>query len=294
MTALALSATDRVCPLRAEVGEGPVWDDRLLRLYWIDITQGRLFWMDEAGGCVREHAFAGMIGTVALTTDPGTVLVALEHGLHFFSPASGALRFFAHPASAEKGCRYNDGKPDRSGRLWIGSMHPEGREGRGSLYCCHPDGSSRRVLQNLSIPNGLDWSPDQSAFYFVDSPARSLTVWRVAEGTEELVRPSGAWDLSGHQGVPDGLTVDTDGRIWIAFWGGHAVKAFDPLSGNCFATVTTPASQTASCAFGGPRQDDLWITTAAYREAREESGAGFLYRAVTGARGLPAHRFGGK
>lgn len=293
MKTLAVGEGDRVSPVRAEVGEGPVWDERLQRLYWIDITRGRLFWRDESDGGTHEHEFGSMLGTVALTEDAGTVLVALENGLHDFIPSRRETRYVAHPASGEKGCRYNDGKPDRFGRLWIGSMHPDGQEGRGALYCCQRDGSFQRVLQGLSIPNGLDWSPDGGTFYFVDSPARTLQAFAISGGRAELASEPLVWDLSGHEGVPDGLTVDADGRVWIAFWGGHAVKAFDPVTREYCAVVGTPAAQTASCVFGGAAMDALWITTAGYRLEHPEPGAGYLYRTRTDFRGRCAHRFGG-
>lgn len=290
MTEITLGEQDILCHTRAEVGEGPQWDGRINRFYWIDITQGRLLWLQHNSQEATVHEFGRMIGTIVLTVDPPVVLVALEDGLFYFHTSTRETTFFSHPAKAELGNRYNDGKLDRQGRLWVASMHPNGREGRGSLYCCGPDGSSRRELKDLAIPNGLDWSHDDRTFYFVDSPEKRIRVYEFDNASGRLGKMQTVLDLGNESGIPDGFTIDRQERLWIAFWGGYCVKCYDSKTSECLYGITTPAAQTASCIFGGPKGDRLYITTANYLQEAHQPMAGLTYRIDGLSQGISANR----
>jgi sugar lactone lactonase YvrE len=187
--------------------------------------------------------------------------------------------------------RFNDAGVDPAGRVWAGSMHIPESEPLGELYRLDPGGRLTTVVKGVTTSNGLGWSPDGSRMYYADSPLRRVDVFDYDPATGEAFSRRPFADLSRVEGVPDGLTVDLDGCVWVAMWGGSALRRFTP-DGEQDAVLPVPVSQPTSCAFGGPGLADLFITTAnvglSQAERAEQPLAGRLLHVQPGPIGLPS------
>ena len=277
---------------QAQLGEGPLWDDRRNCLFFVDIEGRKLHQISPSGEEMASWDMPSRIGTVGLTRSD-RLIVALEDGLHLFDPASGALEFFVQPETDRTGNRGNDGKPDPAGNMWIGTMPME--QGKlGALYCVAPDGSSRRFIDGLGCANGMGWSPDHKTMYFIDTPSRAVWAFDYDANTAEISNRRVVVDFSGfpqEEGGPDGMTVDAEGKLWVAQWGGMRVCRYDNLTGEKLMQVDVPAPCTSCPTFGGENLDTLFITTAGFGREKYPL-AGDLFAAQVGVRGLPAFRFG--
>ena len=284
-----------------ELGEGPIWCDRERALYWADIRGPALHRFDPATGATRAWPMPDFLGSFVIR-ERGGLLLALRGGLRAFDPATGASQALVHPESdrtTERYAqnRYNDGKCDRRGRFWVGTMTDRTpREAVGALYRIDADLSSHRLLDGISVPNSLAWSPDDRVMYFADTAVSRIEAYAfdVASGSlgpsRILAEPGAA------PGRPDGSTVDEAGCLWNARYGGSAVVRFTP-DGRVDRVVTLPVSQVTSCAFGGPGLDTLFVTTATQRLTPEQRAreplAGGLFALRVGVRGLLEPRFAG-
>ncbi len=210
--------------------------------------------------------------------------------------ADDDIRLLAPVGDGDPSMRMNDACCDRAGRLWVGSIAKDTQPGAGSLYRVDRDGSVRRVLRDLSIPNGIDWSPDDRLMYFIDSATRRVDVLdydvetgQVGDRRPLVTLPEGA-------GLPDGMTVDAEGCLWVVTWDGWSVRRYR-ASGELDRIVRLPVARVTSCAFGGPDLGDLYVTSASTglseAELREQPLAGALFVVRPGVRGLPATPFGG-
>jgi sugar lactone lactonase YvrE len=194
------------------------------------------------------------------------------------------------------GNRLNDAKCDPAGRLYVGSMAGDDRPGAAALYRVDPDWQVSTVLTGTTISNGLGWSPDGSRMYFNDTGADSTYVfdYDVASGTASNQRVLCA--LGPDDGHPDGLTVDAEGYVWVACYGGSAVRRFAP-TGELDGLLGLPVRNVTSCTFGGPALDELFVTTAAEglseSERAEQPDAGRVFSCRPGVTGLPVTPFAG-
>jgi sugar lactone lactonase YvrE len=216
-------------------------------------------------------------------------VIAVERGF-VLEDADGALTPL-EPLWSDPGVRMNEGGCDPDGRFWCGSMAYDQRPGAATLYRLDPDGSARAVLDGVTISNGLDWSPDGSLAYYDDTATHRIDVF-------DYDREAG---LTGgrpfvqlpEDGNPDGLTVDAEGGIWVALFGGGAVHRYTP-AGVLDGVVELPAAQVTACTFGGPRLDQLFITTSREGQAPgDDPLAGALFRADVGVVGQPTREFAG-
>jgi L-arabinonolactonase len=286
-----------ICVLdaRARLGEGPVWDARERVLYWVDIRAPALHRFDPATGATHTWPMPEAIGAAALR-EAGGALVALRSGLHRLDLETGALDLLCAPEPDRPDNRLNDGRCDRRGRFWVGSMNDRSRVPTGALYRADVDGRCHRMLGGITVPNSLAWSPDGAVMYFADTPTR--TIWAFDFDPEAGVPsrrrvfatvPDGA-------GYPDGATVDADGFLWSAHWDGWQVTRYAP-DGRPDRIVSLPVQRPTSCAFGGEGLDVLYVTSAATGLTPAELArgplAGGLFALETGVRGLPEPRFGG-
>jgi sugar lactone lactonase YvrE len=192
---------------------------------------------------------------------------------------------------AREAIRFNDAGVDPAGRVWVGSMHTGESEPLGELYRLDPGGVLTTMVKNVTVSNGLGWSPDGTRLYYVDSPQRRVDMFDYNAATGEAVGRRVLADLSAFDGVPDGLTVDADGFVWVAIWGGGVLRRLAP-DGTQDAVVPVPVSQPTSCAFGGPGMTDLYITSArkglTEAELADQPLAGRLLRLRPGPVGLPS------
>jgi sugar lactone lactonase YvrE len=265
-------------------GEGPVWIDGL-RL--VDMLAGDILALD-ADGAVRERLHVGEVAAALRPRRDGGLVVALERGFALVGP-DGGLEVLPDVWS-DPGVRMNDGGTDPDGRFYCGSMAHDMALGAGALYRLAPGGDVSVVLPSVSCSNGLAWSPDGTAAYYIDSLTYRIDVFDY-DGELTDRRPFVSVDAA--DGMPDGLTVDREGGIWVALWGGSAVRHYGP-DGGLEEVLELPVTQVTACTFGGPALDELYITTSRLEVAEgEQPEAGSVFRARPGVTGLPAVPFAG-
>lgn len=280
------------------LGEGPWWDASSATLLWVDIEGRRLHRHDPASGATETTTLPSMTSAVVARAIGGLAF-AMEDGIRVTEPGTAGTddaRLFAPLEDGDSSMRMNDACCDRAGRLWVGSIAKDTRPGAGSLYRVDPAGTVTRVLRDLSISNGIDWSPDDRLMYFIDSVTRRVDV---LDFDLETGRVSG-WrplvQLPEDAGLPDGMTVDAEGCLWLATWDGWSVRRYRP-SGALDRIVRLPVARVTSCAFGGPDLGDLYVTSASTglseAELLEQPLAGALFVVRPGVRGIPATPFGG-
>ncbi len=281
--------------LRAELGEGPIWDAARARLLFVNIMRGDVHAFDPATGQDVVVNVGQPVGAVAPTTR-GDWLAAVQEGFLRVAPDTGARTLVARVEEDRPDNRMNDGYCDARGRFWAGTMALSHAQGAGSLYRLDPDGRVTRMLSDVTISNGIDWSLDGRLVYYIDTRTGRVDVFDsdVEQGTIANRRPFVV--IPPDQGKPDGLIVDAEGGIWVALWGGGAAHRYTP-DGTLDQVIPVPAAQVTKCAFGGPDLRDLYITTAwmgLSSDARAaQPHAGSLFRCRPGVAGRPAHRFAG-
>lgn len=273
--------------MRAELGEGALWDWRHGLLVSVDLLAGRLLLSDPRDGSTRAIEVGQPVGA-AMLRGAGELLLAVRDGFAALEPATGAVTALVAVEADLPANRMNDGACDARGRCFAGTMAFDRSPGAGALYRLEPDLTVVRVIDGLGISNGIGWSPDGRRMYHVDTLAGGVDEYAYdpASGTpalkRRLVSAEPGW------GRPDGLAVDAEGGIWVAFWDGWAVRRFDP-AGALSAVIDLPVARPTRPAFGGPELDRLYVTTA--RGPDELGGA--ILAVQPGVRGLPANVFSG-
>lgn len=279
----------------AELGEGPVWDEAGQALWWVNILAPSINRFDPSAGTNKSIIVPDLVGAMALRSQGGTVL-ALRDGFYEFDPESGSAAAIAKPETGKPGNRFNDGKCDRQGRFWAGTMDHIENEPTGDLYRLDPGGSVKRFPAGFVVTNGLGWSPDNKVMYFTDSAGRTIYVFDFDEATGEIENRRVFARADEDSGFPDGLCVDADGFVWGAHWGGWRVTRYDP-AGHVERVLRMPVPQVTSCAFGGADLDILYVTSARVGldadTLREAPLSGGVFAAHTGVKGLPEPKFAG-
>ncbi|MEO3875804.1 SMP-30/gluconolactonase/LRE family protein [Nonomuraea sp. B12E4] len=268
-------------------GEGVVWDHAAGLLRFVDIPRGRVFAADLGTGAVDWFDLPAPVTAVHPTTDPATLIVADGDGIALAAEGVRVERLAA-PLAGQPGIRMNDGNVDPAGRYFAGSMAYDAEPGAGCLYRLDSDHSLHTVLTGVTIGNGIDWSPDATSCYFVDSTLRRIDVFDYEVATGALSNRRVFADTSAIPGIPDGLTVDSEGGVWAAFFGGSRVCRFD-AQGQADLTIMLPVSQVTSCCFAGPELDRLVISTStdglSAGDLREQPAAGAIFLAEPGHSG---------
>ena len=280
----------------AVLGESPVWSPDEAALYWVDINNPTVHRLDPTTGERRYWLIETETGSIGLA-GPGRLVAGLRTGLHFLDLETGKIEKICDPEGEGRfnENRMNDGKVDRAGRFWVGTMNDPGHEPRGTLWRIGGDGIAEPTMGEIRIPNALCWSPDSSTMYFTDSYSHEIWAFDfdLEEGAFENKRVFAA--VPEDEGVPDGATVDAEGFVWCAHMFGGKVSRFAP-DGGVERTIELPVPQVTSCAFGGPDLATLYITTASLRMDRaalaEQPLAGALFAIDPGVRGLPEPVFG--
>jgi sugar lactone lactonase YvrE len=281
---------------RCELGEGPIWDAGADELVWVDIVGRSVLRYRPADGAVSTLATPRDVGSVAVRAGGGYV-AALADGFWTVGPDSDAWTPLAPVDADRPERRFNDGKCDPAGRFLAGTMGYEKRPGMGAVYRLDPDGTVERVLDDVTISNGLAWTEDGRTLYYIDTPTRRVDAfdYDLASGRLAGRRP---WIVlpAGEPGAPDGMTIDTDGGLWVALWDGRAVHRYD-RDGRLDVVVRLPVSHVTSCTFGGPTLDDLYITSAwselSDEQRAAEPHAGSVFRVRPGFRGYSPVEFAG-
>jgi sugar lactone lactonase YvrE len=282
-----------VLDAHAEVGEGPAWDPASRRLVWVDIPRSQVHLFDPSTASDISFDVGEHVGAAAPRSAGGLVL-ALRGGFGVLDLETGGVEAIADTEGSNPKNRMNDGKCDRAGRFWAGSMSYAETGSEGSLYRLEHDHSVVRVLSGVGLSNGLGWSPDDRLMYHVDSLAATLYVQDFDPESGSIANRRPLIEVTEGHGTPDGMTVDAEGCLWVAFWGGGAVRRYAP-DGSLLQEVGLPVRQVSCCAFGGSDQGDLYITTASRglseQELREQPAAGGLFRVRPGVTGPPAHLY---
>jgi len=281
-------------PAQAVLGEGPVWDAARQLLWWVDIEKCELHCFDPATRSDRAWPIGERIGFAVLTARDDLV-IGTGRGLARFAPETGAVTAVANPERDVPGNRFNDAKCDPAGRLWAGTMALSEASGLGSLYRIDATWRITRIVEDVSISNGLAWSLDGRTMFYVDSPARRVDAFDFDLESGELANRRTVVEI--RTGFPDGMCIDLAGNLWVALWGGWGVACFDPRTGAQLAKIEVPVEAVTSCCFGGVKGDELFITTAsrdldAQGRARQPL-AGSVFVARLEVRGAPPHLFAG-
>jgi sugar lactone lactonase YvrE len=279
----------------ADLGEAPTWDADAHRLIWVDITKGLVHSFDPDTG-QDDVVDVGQPVGAAVPTRSGRLALAAEDSFSLLDPATARTDLLAEVESEVAETAMNDGKCDGAGRFWAGTKDVEGHRPLGSLYRLDADHRLTRVLKDVTISNGLGWSPDQRTMYYIDSTTYGIDAFDFDFSSGSVSHRRRMVELPVAWGLPDGMTVDEEGLLWVAFWGGSAVRRIG-VDGRLASTIELPASQTTSCTFGGDDLSDLYVTSARVglsdTELREQPSAGGLFRLRAGVRGLPSHPFAG-
>ena len=289
-------SAELVIDARAMLAEGPVWHAQRQLLYWVSILASEVHVFDPATNEDRAIDVGQFVGTV-VPRKSGGVIVALHHGIASLDLDTGDLKVLADPEADQPGNRFNDGKCDPAGRFWAGTMSLTYVEGAGSLYMMDADLSVRPMLGNVTISNGIVWSPDRSTMYYIDTPTCEVSAFDYAVETGAISNRRTAVRIPKDLGGPDGMTIDAEGKLWVAVWGSGAVSRWDPESGEMLGAVSLPVTAVSACAFGGPNLDELYVTTA--REGMDEQAlaeqphAGGVFRVKPGVCGVEAFEFAG-
>ena len=278
---------------RDRLGECPLWDEREQVLWWVDGREPSVRRLDPSSGKVRTLPLPRTVGSLALR-ERGGLLVAMQDGLHFLDPGSGARVVAVDPERDLPGNRFNDGRCDRAGRFWAGTMCDVRRDATGSLYCFEAGLSWRKLRGGITIPNSLAWSPDGRTMYFADTHAMVIWAWNYDPAS------GAAWGervfVEAAPGRPDGSCVDAEGCLWNAQYGAGRLVRYTP-EGKVDRVLDLPFANPTCCCFGGAAYDTLFVTSATQRLSPEDLHrqplAGSVLALRPGVRGLPESRFGG-
>jgi sugar lactone lactonase YvrE len=286
---------DVAVPAQCQLGEGPVWDPGRGLLVWVDILAGHVHAIDPGSGARTWFEAGDPVGAVGLTRSGGLVL-ALVDGFALADHDGQRLTRLPGFSIDRSAIRFNDGKPDPWGNFCAGTMAWD-ETGRppGSLYRLSPDGTVTELFGNVGLSNGLDWSNDQRLFYYADSNSGRVDLFDTDPDTGALAGRRPFVTVPEADGIPDGLTLDAEGCLWLAVWGSGEVRRFTP---DCRldTVVRLPARQVTSAAFGGPDLGTLYITTAweglTPADLAEQPHAGDIFACTPGVTGRPPYLFG--
>jgi sugar lactone lactonase YvrE len=277
---------------RCVLGEGPFWFGG--RLFWVDIERGLLLNVDGSGLDRRSHGVGRRLGAAA-PIDGRRFVVALQDGIGIFDLESERVSILASPEAGVPGSRFNDGKCDPAGRFLAGTLNMEGKEASSALYSIDGRGSVRRLVEHVTISNGLAWTAEGRALYYVDTPTFEIARFDYDPASSSIGRRSVAVRVPREMGYPDGMDIDADGNLWVAHWDGGAVRCWSPRTGECLAEIAVPCARPTSCCFGGPGLDRLFITTARVGLSEADLAgqplSGSIFSCAVGVSGRAASRF---
>ncbi|KRB91427.1 SMP-30/gluconolactonase/LRE family protein [Noviherbaspirillum sp. Root189] len=279
----------------AALGEGPLWSVRENALYWVDILGHRLHRYSISEG-QRTWQFDEEVSAIAERAEVPGLVTTRRHGFAYFNPATDEMMPLAQAETGMPENRFNDGKCDRMGRFWAGTMDFAGKNPTGSLYRLDPDLRCTRMDSDYIVTNGPAWSADYRTMYHNDSVNGRVFAFDFDLERGELSNKRLFMQFSPEEGSPDGMATDAEGGLWIAHWGASKVTRHAP-DGKVTRTIMLPCSQITSCAFGGPTLTTLFITTAADglspQQLEREPLAGGLFALDLDIAGVPANQFRG-
>ena len=286
--------TDHTCLL----GEGPVWSSVAGSILWVDILRGEIHRFSIA---LNEHEVMRVgqkVGAIALRASGG-LIAALQNGFAGIDLENKTVHPIADPESHLPDNRFNDGKCDPAGRFWAGTMDDvNAKKGVGTLYVLNSNLSHSVRIREVTCSNGLAWSPNQNTLYYIDTATRQVVSYHYDIGSGSIRNRKVAFAIPEDEGYPDGMTIDTEGMLWIAHWEAGKISRREPGTGRVLASISLPASRITSCTFGGDNLDDLYVTSARVglteRQLKEQPLSGSLFVIKnSGFKGLDAVAFRG-
>lgn len=287
-----MSALERVADTHNETGEGPLWHPEEECLYWVDIPPGHLYRYDPAADDherVYETPDGSPLGGYTIEGDDALLLFTDDGRVRRFEPGDDE----AEPVTQiDADTRFNDVIADPEGRIFAGTM--PGEDELGDLYRFDTDGTAELVVEDVDIANGMGFTGDLETFYFTESEARQIYVFDYDRASGDLSNRRTFLETPDGDGVPDGMTVDSEGYVWSARWDGGRVVRYD-TDADAVDEIPVPARKVSSVTFGGPEYTDLYVTTALADGDRstEGEGAGALFRYPdVGVEGVPEFRSG--
>lgn len=273
----------------SDLGEGPIWSANTNSVTWTDITQNTFHTADIDTGKTMSFGVPSMVGAIAHSKDGGYI-AATQKG---FARIGVDGKYSPLHSFLPDDMRMNDGKVDPSGRFWAGSMELSFEKGRGSLYVLEKDNSYRSILDDITLSNGMGWSPDAQYFYYIDSVPGVLKRFDYDLHTGQISNPKDLITFDSSSGIPDGMSMSSDGKIVIALWDGGRIEIYEP-SGEKVSEITLGVSRPTSCTFAGPNRDILIVSTASQGIDRADEPLAGKILAVTGTglSGLPTQQYG--
>ncbi|NLY90518.1 MAG: SMP-30/gluconolactonase/LRE family protein [Firmicutes bacterium] len=276
------------------LGGNPCWDQENQTFYWVDLMGSKVYTYQPETGTrhwleVNQHVGA------FIPRQGGGAVIALQSGLYLLDPQTKEVAPVYTPDPSLGESRFVSGKCDLTGRFWTGTSDLFHQKPWGTLYCMEQDFTVRPVLVNATLPWGLGWSPDYHVMYFADTPTREIVAFDFLPETGVLNNKRTIISFPEGVGLPAGLAVDAEGKLWVAHWQGGRVTRWDPATGALLATVTLPVSLVSACQFGGRDLNELYITTARYplspKELARQPLAGGVFRFRPEVNGLPSPKF---
>lgn len=294
-----VSAVRCVWPAAATLGEGTCWSPSTQSLWWVDILDRKLHRYRPRDEARATWSFDEEISAVAERAGGAGLIVTLRRGYALFDPDApdAAPRYLHRPAQEPPSNRFNDGKCDRAGRFWGGTMDYACEARTGALYRYDADGTCARYALDYAVTNGPTWSRDERTMYVNDTVRGRVHVFDFDAASGTIANGREWLRLARDDGYPDGMTTDAAGRLWIAHWGGACVSCHDPESGTELGRIALPTSHVTNCAFGGPELKTLYITSArsglTQAQLAAEPLAGALFAVELDAPGPAANRYAG-
>lgn len=281
-----------IYPANDLLGEGPVWSSNEQAIYWVDIIKCRLQYWQPESNTYKSWTLKSEIGSYALR-EQGGAIVALKTGFAFLDFDSGETTALFDPEESLSENRFNDGKCDRQGRFWAGTIGANDSD-TGALYRFDTKGNCQTMRKHVKVSNGLGWSPDNKTMYYTDSPLQKIVAFDFDETTGNLSNERVFAEIN--NGFPDGLTVDSEGYVWSAVWDGWRVERFAP-DGSLSETIKMPVQRPTSCMFGGKNLDELFVTSASVglneKDLEAQPNAGNVFKIQTQTKGIPEPMYKG-
>ncbi|KAB7668852.1 SMP-30/gluconolactonase/LRE family protein [Bacillus sp. B1-b2] len=285
-----------VIDAKMQLGEGPCWDWRNNMLYYVDIEGKKIHMynpsIDKERVLQLKHQVSAIVPSIKQDT---RFVITLENGFHTINIEKNELRYIADPEQGIEDNRFNDGKCDAFGRFWCGTMNRKNKSKHAALYCLDKEGNLTKKVEDLTISNGLTWSCKNDYLFLIDTPSQKVTRYEFDLETAKLGKAKDVIDFSKELGSPDGMTIDKEGMLWIAHFGGGRVSRWNPNNGEKLSEIVVPAPNVTSCTFGGKLLDELYITTA--RNGLDEKQlekyplSGGLFKVKLDVQGLKAHLY---
>lgn len=275
------------------LGEGPYWHVDRQSFFWVDIENGKLFEHNLSTGKTDTKSFPHRLAVV-LEGKENELILGLDCKLARYNLETNELNWLAEVDQEFPLHRFNDGKVDPNGRVWIGTLSTLFTEGAGSLYRIGKDLKPEKQLDQLTISNGMAWTEDNKTFYFIDTPTRQIKAFHFDLESGEIEFKRIAIQIPEELGFPDGMCIDRDGMLWVAHYGGSGVYRWDLLTGELLDKIDLPVPHVTSCCFGGENLDTLLITTAqenlSEAQLKEFPLSGDVFLVKTTSKGFPGNR----